>query len=106
MAACLMIIYIVILLEKCVSQMAKQPVKYIIVCCSFLLSENFKFVKSCCMISDLSESSVPYIIWGRRNSVIIDFSSHIRSWLIAPFLHFNMRVTFVKCFQSKLKDGI
>lgn len=41
MAACLMTIYIVIWLEKCVLQMAKQPVKYIIIWCSFFWSENF-----------------------------------------------------------------
>lgn len=37
MAACLMIMYIVIWLEKCVLQMAKQPVKCIIICCSSFL---------------------------------------------------------------------
>lgn len=44
MAACLMIMYIVIQLEKRVLQMAKQPVKCIIICCFFfllLLPEKF-----------------------------------------------------------------
>lgn len=35
MVACLMIMYIVIRLEKCVLQMAKQPVECIIICCFF-----------------------------------------------------------------------
>lgn len=39
MAACLMIIYIVIQLEKYVLQMAKQPDKYIIIWCSIFVRD-------------------------------------------------------------------
>lgn len=51
---------------------------------------------------DLGERSVLYIMLGGwEESIITDFLNHISSWLIAPFLHFNTRVTFVKGFQSK-----
>lgn len=72
-----MIIYIVIRLEKCVLQMAKQPVKYIIICCPFLLVRELTIAKI--PLYDLSERSVPYITREKRNSIIIDFLNYISS---------------------------
>lgn len=64
MVACLMIMYIAIRLEKWVLQMAKEPVKCIIICCSLLLlllPEKFEFLKSLCM---MSVKVLPYTLYG------------------------------------------
>lgn len=101
MTACLMIIYIVIQLEKMCS--TKDKTSSGVQNDMLFLSENFSSLKSHCVIPVLC------IILGRlggRNSMIGDFLNHISSWLMAPFPPFKMRITFAKCFQSKVKDGI
>lgn len=64
-----MTIYIVIRLEKCELQMAKQPAKYIIIWCSFFLVRELLIPKI--PLYDLSERSGLYIILGGGNNRLL-----------------------------------